>query len=147
MFTGQCQYLPFGSCSPISTCTDLQDEKSLLLHSDFFSTYYKQFKVCSLLFSPSLIKIISNCHEMWMGNCACKIQWGLNPDCGRLQVPVLCIICPPRNSYTFSFLACLLLTKILMVHVIITAWSHGFSSFSLLPGVTDLKFIQLLIEH
>lgn len=102
MFTGQCQYLPFGSCSPISTCTDLQDEKSLLLHSDFFSTYYKQFKVCSLLFSPSLIKIISNCHEMWMGNCACKIQWGLNPDCGRLQVPVLYFICPPQKFLHFQ---------------------------------------------
>lgn len=74
-------------------------------------------------FSPSLMKIISNCHEMWMCNPTCKLQWGLNHDFGRWEGLVLFIICPPRNSHTFSFLACLLLILILMVHVIIIAWS------------------------
>lgn len=45
----------------------------------------KQFKSCSLLFSPSLMKIISNCKEMWMCNPPCELWWGLNHDFGRCK--------------------------------------------------------------
>lgn len=70
-----------------------------------------------------LWKIMPNCHEVWVDNCICKLQWRLRCDCVRWHVLGLYIICPSRNSYTISFLVCLLLVWILRVHVIIIAWS------------------------
>lgn len=58
-----------------------------------------------------------------------KCEWATLPATSvrikprRWEIFLLYIICPHRNSYIFSFLACLLLTLVLMVHVIIIAWS------------------------
>lgn len=97
-------------------------------------SHIRNFKTCPILsFISFFLRIMSNCHEAWMHNCTCKLQWGLRCYCARWHTRTFPVICPSRNSYTFGFLACLLLVLILMVHMIIIAWS--FQLFSIFIAV------------
>lgn len=75
---GQWQYLPFAHFH-LHGSTGWEVLPPPLAHIT------NSLKFLHFFFSSSLMKIKSNCPEMWMCNPTCKFQWGLNHHFGRCR--------------------------------------------------------------